>query len=77
MAGAELIRYLNRKEVNGVTVELPIGESVDQVPLNWVFSKTSLANIEKDVKGKFDHTENNDLKKLVFIDTAHYIKSRQ
>jgi hypothetical protein len=77
MANEELKRYLNKPDVDGKLIELPIGQSVDRVPLNWVFSKESLKNIETDVTGKLGNTAKNDLKNLVFIDTANYHKSHR
>lgn len=74
MANEELKRFLNQKDICGDLIVLPLSKSGDEVPLNWVFSKKSLDNIQTDVAKKWSNSKTNDLKKLVFIDTATYVK---
>jgi hypothetical protein len=62
--------------MGGDMIVLPLDKTGSEVPMNWAMSKKSLDNIDKDVVAKWKDRKNNDLQKMIFLDTDRYIMYR-
>lgn len=61
------LRHYTEDELHGKVIQLCIGKSGSQVPLNWVLSTNSLNNLKMDIKDKWEHREFNDLRNLYIL----------
>ncbi|WPQ65432.1 hypothetical protein SIO70_11295 [Chitinophaga sancti] len=66
-AAADELRHYIEDELQGKVIQLSIGKSGSQVPLNWGLSTNSLNNLKMDIKDKWEHREFNDLRNLYIL----------
>lgn len=70
MAVAQLEHFV-KDSLNGQVIELAIGKSGKDVPMNWVFSERSLNNLKNDIKYKWERRQTNSLDNLIYFDTGY------
>lgn len=61
------LRHYTEDELHGKVIQLSIGMSGSQVPLNWVLSSNSLNNLKMDIRDKWANREFNDLRNLYIL----------
>lgn len=71
VAEAELTRLVEGT-LNGEVATLRLSMDNSQVPMNWVLSNTSLANIHKDIAQKWASRSNNELNSLFFFNEDYF-----
>lgn len=63
--------------LHGKVSVLPLDKNGSQVPMNWVLSARSLNQIESDIKFKWEHWNENDLRKFLYFDTTNCIMCKK
>ena len=66
MAMTELKRYVT-DSLRGKVIQLSLGKTGSEVPMNWTLSENSLFNLKEDIREKWERRQFNDLNKLYIL----------